>query len=462
LKFDWEAVNAPVPEKYFTYEDFQKGTPWTDRRQELFEQLSPEQEQKVRRILEPGDAGGHAEESTTAPMNEVRAAKAEKLSGAVLQPEANLRGSAAPQGQNLADRFQARWESLTRGAPSESRGRPMKMSPDEIARFARLPEEQQKATMIEGIKRIQRACGNVSLSTTTCISKVGDPRKSDGNGVIMLAYGEFGTHVSNLRRIGGSYRLETAHWYPSRQNRKPKFEVRNYDAESGVSRYLFPQRGADGSEQNQARIDNSPPVDIAADCGYASYLGGFEPLSDDYYKVLIDHPSALRVRGVDQRSRLVEVGFAYTDERREESVSGTAWFDFGKDWMLRKMRQEAKRVGLPRARERYELFEVSESELFDGVWMPTGFKEFFWASGTKTDDAFSSPQNASSETGNGNLRQTIAENIKLGGVKKEDLAVTFPVGTVVDDWITGDRWTAGLTTDGAHVPPAKAVPAASH
>ena len=71
-------------------------------------------------------------------------------------PETSLGGSAVPQGQNPADSFQARWESLMHVAPTESRGRPMKMSPEEIARFARLPEEQQKAAMIEGIKKIQR------------------------------------------------------------------------------------------------------------------------------------------------------------------------------------------------------------------------------------------------------------------------------------------------------------------
>jgi hypothetical protein len=109
--------------------------------------------------------------------------------------------------------------------------------------------------------------------------------------------------------------------------------------------------------------------------------------------------------------------------------------------MLRKMRQEAKRVGPPRARERYELFEVSESELFDGVWMPTKFIEFSWASGMSF----------------GNLRETIAGNIKLGSVKKEDLEIAFPAGTVVDDRITGDRWTVGKEkTPGASPPPERA------
>jgi len=72
LSFDWEAVNAPVPEKYFTYEDFHcpKGTPVTDRRRELYELLSPEQEEKIRQILEPGDADGHAEEGKSAPVKE--------------------------------------------------------------------------------------------------------------------------------------------------------------------------------------------------------------------------------------------------------------------------------------------------------------------------------------------------------------------------------------------------------
>ena len=72
LSFDWEAVNAPVPEKCFTYEDFHcpKGTPVTDHRRELYDLLSPEQAEKVRQILEPGGGDGHVEEGKSAPAKE--------------------------------------------------------------------------------------------------------------------------------------------------------------------------------------------------------------------------------------------------------------------------------------------------------------------------------------------------------------------------------------------------------
>ena len=46
--------------------------------------------------------------------------------------------------------------------------------------------------------------------------------------------------------------------------------------------------------------------------------------------------------------------------------------------------------------------------------------------------------------GFGNLDETTAKNIKIGSVKKEDLEIVFPAGTVVLDDITGDRWTVGV------------------
>ncbi len=253
--------------------------------------------------------------------------------------------------------------------------------------------------MIEGIKKIQRTCGNVSLSETTCAFKVGgDPRKTDAAG--MLIDREWGAYVYDLRRIGGSYRVDDSAWYPSSQNRKPVFAVRNHDAESDVSRLLSLQKAANGTESKHALIQKEPLADVGPFCSYARYLGGFGPLEDDFYKVLIDHQSALRFRGVDQRSRLVEVAFSYKDARKQESVTGTAWLDLGKDWMLRKMRREVKMEWDPRVREEYQLFEVQGSELFDGTWLPTMFREVTW----------------SSNIGYGSLYETIAENIKLGSV----------------------------------------------
>ena len=119
----------------------------------------------------------------------------------------------------------------------------------------------------------------------------------------------------------------------------------------------------------------------------------------------------------------------YTDEHRETTVSCTAWFDLGKDWMLRRRGLERNYRGSARAKEEtYESFEVTESELFDGLWLPTKFREITW----------------SSRLSFGNLDETTAQNIKIGSVKKEDLEIVFPAGTVVLDDITGDRWTVGV------------------
>ena len=93
----------------------------------------------------------------------------------------------------------------------------------------------------------------------------------------------------------------------------------------------------------------------AESCRYASYLGGLDFLGFpeiDFFKVLLDHESALRVRGIDQQSRLVEVSVTYTDKPREITVACTAWLDLGKDWMLRRMGRETNYRGSARAKEK--------------------------------------------------------------------------------------------------------------
>ena len=314
-------------------------------------------------------------------------------------------------------------------APPASHGRSMKITPADLARFASLPEDQQKAAMLDGMRTIQQKCANISLKTTTCISKVsGDPRKTNG-AVTLIALGEFGTHVYELRRIGSSYRIEENVSYP--KPRKSQRHIEHHDAESGVNQFFETQRLADGKDQNLVRISKDRPG-VGTLCAYGSYLGGLDFLEfpeNDIFKFLLEHQSDLRIRGIDQQSRLVEASLTYTDEPAEKTVSWSVWLDLGKDWMLRRMGREEKfRESARAGEETYESFEVSESEQFDGVWLPTKVREITW----------------SSRLSFGNLRETTAENIKIGSVKKEDLEIVFPAGTVVSDEITGDRWTVGL------------------
>ena len=337
--------------------------------------------------------------------------------------------SQVPQGRKPAESPEARWVPPVAVAPPASRGRPMTITPADLARFASLPEDQQKAAMLDGIRTIQRRCDNVSLKTTTCVSKVsGDPRKTNG-AVTLLALGEFGTHVYELRRIGSSYRIEESVSYPG--PREPQWHIERHDAESGVNQFFETQRVAGGKDQNLATISKERSG-VGTLCAYASYLGGLDFLGfpeNDIFKFLLEHQTDLRVRGIDQQSRLVEVSLTYTDERADKTVSWTAWLDLGKDWMLRRLGREEKYRRSARAgEETYQSFEVSESEQFDGVWLPTKVREITW----------------SSRYSFGNLRETTAENIKIGSVKKDDLEIVFPAGTVVSDEITGDRWTVGL------------------
>ena len=280
----------------------------------------------------------------------------------------------------------------------------------ELARLPRLPEEQQKAALIEGIKRIQQRCANVSLTTTTCISKVsGDPRKTAGT-VTILRLGEFGTHVS-IARIGSSYRLGQTVSYQG-QGIPKGHTLLHHDAESGINRFLETERRADGTDQNRALIMKGSGSGGVVPLRLLLGRLGFPRISGKrFLQVLLDHQSALRIRGIDQQSRLVEVSLTYTDKGENETVSCTAWFDLGKDWMLRRRGLERKYRGSARAKEEtYDSFNVVESELFDGLWLPTKFDEITW----------------SSTLSFGNLQQTVGQNIKIGSVKTKDLEVVFP------------------------------------
>ena len=191
--------------------------------------------------------------------------------------------------------------------------------------------------MIEGIKRIQQKSANVSLATTTCVSKVsGDPRKTGGF-LMMLGKGEFGTDVYNLRRMGSSYRIGGTVSYPGKGDPKTHTTV-HHDAESGINRFLKTERQTDGTEHHREWIRNEGSSG-AEPCRYGSYSGriGFSRISGkQFLQTSTGSPGVFRVRGIDQQSRLVEVSVTYTDEHRETTVSCTAWFDLGKDWMLRR------------------------------------------------------------------------------------------------------------------------------
>ncbi len=84
-----------------------------------------------------------AEEMKEPASNLVPAAgESEKLPGTV--PESVPGTVSSPQSQNPADAFQARWFSAMMTAPPESRGRPMKMSPEEIARLRGCPRSNKR------------------------------------------------------------------------------------------------------------------------------------------------------------------------------------------------------------------------------------------------------------------------------------------------------------------------------
>ena len=103
------------------------------------------------------------------------------------------------------------------------------------------------------------------------------------------------------------------------------------------------------------------------------------------------------------------------------------WLDVGKDFMLKRRVWEEKYRGSGGERQTYERFEVEESRPFDGLWLPTRFREVTTSGGRRLKTV-------------GNVWETTAENIDVGRVTKEDLELVFPVGTSVYNQITGDRW----------------------
>jgi len=299
---------------------------------------------------------------------------------------------------------------------------PTKITPEE---FARLTEHQKKAALLDGIRRIQRTCANISLKTASHVSKKDGHGKEKGAIMIM---DDLGSYTYQLKRINKSFQLAVAEYRPGRN--ETECSTSQYSAESGVMRDVFVTRLLDGSEQTNAHIYKTDNPSCGTECRYTSYLGGLPFLGfpeSDFFQFVLDHAAVLKIRAIDPRSRLVEAGFNYTDEQRKKTGSCSVWLDLGKDWMLRRRVAEWKNT----TGNNYERFEVLESEQFDGVWMPTLFTEVMALSGERW------------KTPVGNFVRITAENIKIGSVKKEDIETVFPAGTLVNDEITGDRYVAG-------------------
>ena len=151
---------------------------------------------------------------------------------------------------------------------------------------------------------------------------------------------DFGSTEYQLRRIGESYRLSLLR-HRLGQREPTDQSTSHYNAETGVEQDVLFTRLADGSEQADAHIYKPDKPNAGVGCRYASYLGGLPFLGfpeNDFFQFLLTNQAALRIRGIDPQSRLVEAGFTYTDERRKTTGSCTVWLDVGKDWMLRRPR----------------------------------------------------------------------------------------------------------------------------
>ena len=238
-----------------------------------------------------------------------------------------------------------------------------------------------------------------------------------------------------LARIEGSYRIETVRYRPGAAQAAERSVYQHY-VETGLDRWMVTERLRDGRDQRRAWISRGHSGAAGSECRYASYLGGLDFTGfpeNDFFTFLLEHRADLQIRGIDQESRLVNAGFAYTAEEGRKTGSCTVWLDVGKDFMLRRRVWEAKYRANDCERQQYERFEVEDSQQFEGVWLPTRFTDVTLASG------------GSQAKPVGNLWETTAENIKVGRVRKEDLELVFPVGTSVHNEVTGDRWvvTAG-------------------
>ncbi|NLE36860.1 MAG: hypothetical protein GX621_02420 [Pirellulaceae bacterium] len=302
--------------------------------------------------------------------------------------------------------------------------------------FARLSEKQQKVALLDGIRENRRKYANISLKTTSSVRKVDVNPTTKEMGEVL---DDYGSRVFELQRIGGSYRLELNRYDPGVADPTVRATC-HYDAESGVNRGIGMERLANGKEQEHGLI-STEHEGSSQQCRYASYLGGVGFLGfpeNDFLGFLLQHENSLQIRGVDQRSGQLEVSFTYVSKVFPGTTgSCVMWFEPEKNWMLVKRIWERVKPTSPVASS-YERFEVKESKVFDGVWMPTRFTEVTMAS----REGVPTPM--------GNLWNTTAEDIKIGSVKKEDIEVVFSPGTLVRDQITGNRW--GVGKSGEKIP----------
>lgn len=304
-------------------------------------------------------------------------------------------------------------------------GRAAGIPPEE---FMRLPEDRQRAALFDGVENNQRRYANISLKTTSRVQIVNVDARTKKTGKILE---DMGSDAFELRRIEGSYRMALNRYRPG--VREPVVVYTDhYNAESGVNRHVSTERLA-GKDQIHGVISTEHVPSFVA-CRYLAYLGGFsfvESPENDFLRFLLRQRKHSRIRGVDLQSGLVEASFTYTfDKPFARTGSITMWFDLSKDWLLTRRVWEGNNPKDP-SDKKYERFEVNESKVFDGIWMPTRFTDVTLASG------------GGLPTPVGNLWETTAEDIKIGRVKKEDLEVAFPEGALVRDDITGKRWGVG-------------------
>jgi beta-lactamase regulating signal transducer with metallopeptidase domain len=288
-----------------------------------------------------------------------------------------------------------------------------------VANFSQLSEAEQLSYLRERLQEFRRRTNNFSASAAI----TAENREYDAearritNVVIMVATSNY----YELRRIGQSYRV-------SHQTRRPRNEksppaIVGFDVETGQTRHFSTWTYSDGSERNVGSVSHQQEVDVT-DFFLCQYLGGSasEGVSlEDLGTRFLGGYDGARVTRIDADESTVDVEF---DSSMPWGAKARCvqTFDLSRDALLVGMQltELDDSAEEPVEVRRYDLQWLDAVDV-DGVWYPTVFQETAWSA--------ESPDQVTSYEGR-------VVDIKLNRLTKEDLEVTFPVGTEVTESAT--------------------------
>lgn len=306
------------------------------------------------------------------------------------------------------------------------------------AEFSRLTQTDQLAALKESLFAFRRRTANISATVTHSASNYDyNPyTKQIGNKPLLVS----GRDDYRIRRIGTSYRvLNTRNTPDLEPGVVDPVVIEGYDSQTGTGRQLDVIKKERGEPLNVGVI-RSKRGSASKNCFFFEYLGddGHPYDQGNWGGWFLKNIDSATVTRVDSVAGTVEVAFPLSNSDPDVPKGNGACrilFDLNHDALPKTFAFDIEREmqkGLAKNSIRQE---CSEFKRFDGVWIPTRWDVRAWASVL--------PNTLS-------VHQGAVSDIKLNQLSPDDLEVTFPSNTEVEDQLRGTRYR--LDSHGNRVP----------